>query len=200
MPCPASGSETAAPSGMFWMPMPSASASAEESSAGSPERAAEPATRPNEPPSGTLCSVIAMKSSIARCIEVFGPSGRAAPGCRCGSAVSRSFRKSAPAATPEPAASHGVPPCACAISCAGMIRLQTDAAIMMPAAKPSESVSASSAPRPRPFPGFMKKTAAAPAAVQRKVKPVARVVWASALRSSDVMGFRIELSENDSQV
>ena len=81
-----------------------------------------------------------------------------------------------------------------------MIRLQTDAAIMMPAAKPSESVSASSAPRPRPFPGFMKKTAAAPAAVQRKVKPVARVVWASALRSSDVMGFRIELGENDSQV
>lgn len=97
------------------------------------------------------------------------------------------LEKERAAATPAADVSQGVPPWASDIACAGMMRLQTEAATMMPAAKPSETVSASSAPGPRFAPGFRKKTAAAPSVVQRKVKPVATAVWASALRISGVM-------------
>ena len=82
--------------------------------------------------------------------------------------MSRSLRKSAPARIPEEATSHGIEPAFPLISRAGMMRLQTEAAIMMPAAKPSESVSARGDSRP----GRMRNTVAAPATVHRNVKPV----------------------------
>ena len=59
-----------------------------------------------------------------------------------------------------------------------MMRLQTEAAIMTPAAKPRERVSASAVS----FSGRKKKTTAAPTVVQRKVKPVQSAVHSRALR------------------
>ena len=79
-----SGSEMAAPSGKFWMPMPAASASAVASAAGSPVWAARAKLRPTAIPSGMLCRVTALTSRVVRRQPQDGPSHWAAPGCRCG--------------------------------------------------------------------------------------------------------------------
>ena len=60
---------------MFCTAMPMASAKAPERAAGSPLRAATANVRPRLIPSGMLCSVTALTSSVGRCMPHMGPSG-----------------------------------------------------------------------------------------------------------------------------
>ena len=68
------GTETAAPSGKFWIPMPMASAIAAPIEAAGCPAAAAPKATPTASPSGILCKVIARTRSTERCEPVLIPS------------------------------------------------------------------------------------------------------------------------------
>ena len=151
LPSCASGRLTAAPSGMFCSPMPSARASAPLMASGSPRRASA-AARPTTMPSGRLCRVTA---STIRPLRP-GPAFSRRP-------ASVSSRKSptAPSSRPTAGGTHaGSGPCS-ARSMAGKSRLHTLAASMMPAAMPQSIRRVAGSPVFR-----SRNTPAAPAVVQ----------------------------------
>ena len=121
------------------MLMPSASAKALESAAGSCERAAMEKASPRLIPSGMLCSVTALTKSVVRSSLTCGPSGVSESGCICGVILSKSATKATPRMKPPVVGSHWFAPFSCACSMAGIKSDQMLAAIMMPAAKPMAS-------------------------------------------------------------
>ena len=147
LPCPActSGRLTAAPSGIFCKPMPSARASAPLTAAASPTTM----------PSGRLWRVTASTTRPIRPCS-FDPVCISRP-----AASSSRSRPTAPSTNPAAGASQTGSIPASALSMAGSSRLHTLAASMMPAAMPQSirRVRGSSARRTR-------KTPAAPSAVQ----------------------------------
>ena len=149
-----------APSGKFCSAMPTASVSAPARVMPALPDAAPARTTPTAMPSGKLCSVTA-RTSIAD-LPSFAdtPSGWSSPTCRCGTTVSSSSRKPTPPRNPTSAGSHAVLPCSPAISIAGMMSDQTEAAIMTPAAKPRNAFCTRGPISPR-----KKNTIAAPAVV-----------------------------------
>ena len=156
LPCPAcaSGRLTAAPSGIFCKPMPSARASAPLTASGSPCRASAAAS-PTTMPSGRLWRVTASTTRPIRPCS-FDPVCISRP-----AASSSRSRPTAPSINPAAGASQTGSVPASARSMAGSSRLHTLAASMMPAAMPQSirRVRGSSARRTR-------KTPAAPSAVQ----------------------------------
>gem|GEM_PF-2395455 len=168
MPSWRSGSEIAAPSGKFCMPMPAASAIAEAYAAGFPACCAASANdSPTAIPSGILCNVTAITSKEVRFIDEDMPSVFFMPGCRCGISRSSTYKNTMPRINPPAAASHPVCPPASASSIAGISRLHTEAAIMTPAANPRNTFCT------LPLMVLLKRnTIAAPSAVIEKVNPV----------------------------
>ena len=176
MPSWSIGSDTAAPSGTFWMPMPMARATAMPTMAGSPPFSPAMAnSSPTDIPSGMLCSVTAVNSRVGRCQRLGRPSGSFSPGCKCGSKACSPMRNATPSAKPPAAASQGTWPASSARSMAGISSDHTDAAIMTPAANPRNTRWAKALSRPR-----NRNTAAAPRVVMRKVKPVPRAAHVNA--------------------
>ena len=90
--------------------------------------------------------------------------------------VSSPHRKKTPSRNPPTAGSSPEPPAASASSMAGMSRLQTDAAVITPAAKPRKARCAVGLTDPR-----KKKTSDAPRAVMKKVKPVPAAAYKTAV-------------------
>ena len=154
-----------APSGKFWMAMPTDSAIASAAAmAGAPASPARTAahTTPTAIPSGMLCRVTASSIMVMRGSRAGGPSGRAARWCRWGMRRSSKSRNSTPSQKPPAAGpkAQAPSPAASACSMAGMSRLQTEAAVITPAAKP-----ASTRCTPCPSCRRMNKTHPAPSAV-----------------------------------
>ena len=157
----------AAPSGKFCRPIPIANATAAANVVEAPADVDKAKDRPTAMPSGMLCSVTANTSIVVLFRELFGPSGSSLPGCRCGSALSSASRNRPPNTKPPPAGSHSGIPSSFACSMLGIKRLQTEAAIITPAAKPRKADC---------IPCFIslriKKIVAAPRAVIKNVNPV----------------------------
>ena len=118
-------------------------------------------------PSGMLCRVTAKTRSVVRFRSVLAPSGSLAPGCRWGSSPSSSMRNATPNTKPPAAGIHPGQPAASASSIAGMSRDQTEAAVIIPAAKPRKIRCI-----PAVVPFLKNKTTEAPKVVIRKVNPV----------------------------
>ena len=105
-PLAASGSEMIAPSGKFWIAMPSDSASAAPSERSAPPVSQPASTTPTAMPSGMLCSVTASTSLRFFESALFGPSGSSLFRWRCGMMWSSSSKKSVPAQKPATAGSE----------------------------------------------------------------------------------------------
>ena len=117
-------------------------------------------------PSGMLCSVTESVSSVVLRQEARSPSGCLAFRCRCGSSTSSSTRNAMPSTNPPAAGIQPIPPAASASSIAGLSRLQIDAAIITPAAKPRQMRCA------RTLASLRKKnTNAEPSAAHQERKP-----------------------------
>ena len=160
---------TAMPSGKFWMPMPRASAIAPPMVAPSSPAAAPPNSTPTARPSGMLCSVMAMTSSVVRCQSVLGPSASFSSKLmwRWGVNLSNAKRKRAPMMKPIAAGITLAMPSPPAMSMAGINRPKQLAATITPPVNPSMP---SSILR---WSSLKKKTKEAPAAVISQVKIVA---------------------------
>ena len=163
----------AVPSGAFCNPMPSASAIAPPSDACSMPAPAAPNATPIARPSGMLWSVIASTSKVRRFHDVRGPSAsRICPNmCRCGSDMSASRMNAPPSRNPTAAGSQGIEPIASARAIDGASSDQKLAAIITPAAKPSEMCNS------RLLPLSTTNTTAAPSAVTPHVKSDATNAW-----------------------
>lgn len=151
-PCVFSGYATQIPSGKFCMPIPTASASAENTAERVPSAA--PNATPNAIPSGILCAVTAAyKSAPFRLLSSFPPNNFA---------KKRSLPriKAPPRIKPTVAASHGAVP---SLRIAGNNNEKKLAEIMIPAAAPVTA----GKKRPELFPE--KNTVAAPNAVMPQV-------------------------------
>ena len=151
-----------APSGKFWMAMPSESASAPAAViCACPDR--YPAyTTPTAMPSGMLWSVTASTIIVVRCRRLFGPSACPLFACRCGMMWSSASKNKMPAQNPSTAGKNDHRPSAAECAMAGISRLHTLAATITPAAKP---VSARCTASLSVF--FRKNTHAAPSDVPR---------------------------------
>ena len=86
-------------------------------------------------PSGILCNVTASTIIVCLLKLLFGPSTELSR-CICGVIVSSINRKNIPSIKPATAGTNCIFPRLCDCSSAGIRRLQTDAAIITPAAKP----------------------------------------------------------------
>ena len=157
------GRAMAAPSGKFWMPIPRARATAAVSWAGVSPWEASAKEMPTAIPSGMLWSVTARTSMVVLRSWLLGPSGWPLLRWRWGMIWSRASRNKTPIQKPVTAGRNAHFPNSADRSMAGISRLQMDAAVMTPAAKPV---------RPRWIPSdkslLRKNTHAAPKVVPRK--------------------------------
>ena len=177
------GREMAAPSGKFWMPMPSARAVAAVSRLGSPLWAARAKETPTAIPSGMLWKVMARTSRMLRRLAG-GRSCRSRSGERWGSRASMLRRKAMPSTEPPAAGSQPGRPMSSARCMAGMSSDHMLAAIITPAAKPSMIWCRAEAACLR-----KKNTVAEPAAVSRAVKPVPQAAQRSAFVTIKILSF-----------
>ena len=149
-----------APSGKFWIAIPRASANAPPAVI-SAEPAMSPAyTIPTAIPSGILCRVTAKTIMVVRGSPLLGPSAFSSFMCKWGIRVSKSNRNKIPIQNPITAGTNAHLPIALVCSIAGIIRLQTDAATITPAANPVKALWTAVLKFL-----FMKKTQPAPAEV-----------------------------------
>ena len=160
LPSARSGMEMMAPSGMFWMAMPSDTASALAAVMLAPPFNIVATTTPTAMPSGMLWMVTASASIDVRDRWLCGPSGLPSPGCRCGMSSSIRNRNPIPASTPNAAGMTDAMPSPPAISMLGMSKDHTAAATITPEAKPSSVRSSRPDMAPR-----IKKTNAEPSTV-----------------------------------
>ena len=130
------GSEIAAPSGKFCMPIPIAKAIADAYIAGLSCWAANANESPTAAPSGILCNVTAKIRSVVRFEVDAGPSRTFSKGCKCGMIWSNPNRNNAPSANPHVGIIHPGSTPAPASSIAGISKLHIEAAIITPAANP----------------------------------------------------------------
>ena len=146
------------------MAIPIASPSAVSMASVVPTTAAPPKAKPTAKPSGTLCIVTARKSLVDLLSAECKPSSCPVPLCMCGTSLSITTRKTPPAISPIAAGRKLHLPQSAEPSIAGISSDHTDAAIIMPAANPRNSVLSLSDI------SFLKKnTSAAPSVVARKI-------------------------------
>jgi len=153
-----SGIDIIAPSGKFWIAIPTARDKAAVLGPATPTIDAYAA--PTAIPSGMLCIVTASRSFTFLPSPDEGPSWLPPTACMCGMNVSRSNRKKMPSRNPMEVGSQGGIPALSEISIAGISKDQTDAATITPEAKPKRSFSAFSG-----IPSRKKKTAKEPRVV-----------------------------------
>ena len=96
---------------------------------------------PTAIPSGILWIVTASSIMVVFENPLFTPSGLSLARCRWGVSVSISSKNTIPSKNPTSAGTHGITPCSAAISMDGIKSDQTDAAIITPAANPSNAFS-----------------------------------------------------------
>ena len=135
--------EMIAPSGKFWMAMPTARARAPAMVMPASPINAPAKVTPTDMPSGMLCSVTARTSMVVFFNEVSTPSGSVLSRCRCGIKLSSARRNAMPPKKPPAAGTHATCPISPAISIAGISSDQTEAAIITPEANPRRSLSIS---------------------------------------------------------
>lgn len=161
--------ETAAPSGIFCMPMPKATTHADNKASSEKPSPSAPKATPTANPSGMLCNVIANTSNKLRRNEDVPPSLRLSsrPTCRCGSILCNMYKVKPPARNPRLEWSQAGLPAFVNRSMEGRSRDQKLAAIIIPEAKPSIPLKIGL--------GTVRKknTKEAPNAVQNQVNPVA---------------------------
>ena len=131
--------ETTAPSGKFWIAIPSESANAParlipEFPASSPAN-----TTPTAIPSGILCKVTARQSIVVSLSFTCKPSGFSEFMCKWGIIISNRNRKAIPKPTPITAGRNASRPKSAEDSMEGIISDQTLAATMTPLANPRRS-------------------------------------------------------------
>lgn len=119
-------------------------------------------TTPTAIPSGMLWSVTASTIMVVRRSRLEGPSGCALPQCRWGMIWSSASRNRKPSQRPAAAGAKDHFPSSSDRSIAGISRLQTDAAVITPAAKPVSPFC-----RPSDIAFFIKNTLAAPREVPK---------------------------------
>ena len=113
MPPPlCSGSEMIAPSGKFWIAIPSESANAPAAESDAPPMRSPAYITPTAMPSGMLCSVTASTIIAERPSEQRGPSGSSQSTCRCGMILSSSSRNAMPSRKPPAAGANAQRPIA----------------------------------------------------------------------------------------
>ena len=163
------GNETAIPSGKFWSPIPTASATAPPMLASGSPAATPPNNTPTANPSGMLCRVMAKTNSMVLFNLVWTPSvfscGKFK--CKCGRNLSSANKNNAPIANPAAAGKAFVNPSPGLISMAGASSDQKLAAIITPPVNPSIPS------RALRFKSFTTKTNEAPSAVTNQVNVVA---------------------------
>jgi hypothetical protein len=111
--------------------------------------------------------VTADTRSVVLFIDTESPSVVFVSGCKCGISLSRASRKKTPAINPIAAGTQPIKPFASDISIAGMSKPNTDAEIIIPAAKPRNTVCIFLL---APF--LKKNTTEDPKDVIKKIKPV----------------------------
>ena len=133
------GMEIMAPSGMFWMAMPSDSVMAAPTDMPTSPCSIPATTTPTAIPSGKLCIVTAKMSMVVRLKCARGPSGSVLPKCKWGVIWSSSNKNPMPIAKPTAAGNTCHLPMSAHCSMLGMSSDQIEAATMTPDAKPSNA-------------------------------------------------------------
>ncbi len=136
IPSDLSGIEIMAPSGKFCIAIPTASANAPATEIPVFPSIQPAYTAPTDIPSGMLCMVTASKSIVVFLKLLWSPSDSLLNRCKCGTSLSIPYINKIPIQKPTITGIIAFEPLSRFISIAGMIRLQTEAATITPAANP----------------------------------------------------------------